>query len=124
MLRLKDRSALTELPSPPGGIELPPLHEPQWLETTPSYVSSAGVTIMTSTELAEAGSASTPPAPRIDSFGNRISHITGRFVLGASKEAYRIFPFQSARVLVEFPVTAAGWANAWTTFRGLERQAA
>jgi hypothetical protein len=57
-------------------------------------------------------------------FGNRMSHITGRFVLGASKEAYRIFPFQSAEVLGEFPVTASGWADAWTTFRGLESQAA
>jgi hypothetical protein len=48
MLRLTDRSTLTELPSPPGGIELPPLREPESLEMTPFYVSSAGATVMSS----------------------------------------------------------------------------
>jgi hypothetical protein len=124
MLRLKDRSALTDLPAPPDGIELPPLREPEWLEATPSYVSSSGVTIMTSKELAEDGSAATPPLPRRDRFGDRMSHITGRFVLTASNEAYRIWRYQSAEAPVEFPVTEDGWAEAWTAFRGFESNAA
>jgi hypothetical protein len=120
MLKLRDRSTLTELPLPPDGIELPPLHEPDLLETTPSYLSSSGVTVMTSSELAEAGSAATPPAPKIDRFGDRVSHITGRFVLSGSQEAYRIWGFRSAKSPREFPVNAAGWAQAWSTFRELE----
>ena len=120
MLKLRERSTLTELPSPPGGIELPPLHEPESLETTPSYLSSSGATVMTSTELAAAGSVATPPAPRIDRFGDRVSHMTGRSVLTGNKEAFRIWQFQSAVPPVEFPVTADGWARAWATFRQME----
>jgi hypothetical protein len=124
MVRLTDRSTLTELPSPPGGIELPPLREPDSLEMTGPYVSSARATVMTSEELAEAGSAATPPAPGFDRFGDRVSHITGRFVLTGSRDAYRIWRFQSAAPPIEFPVTDEGWANAWTKFRGLDGQPA
>jgi len=85
MIRLKDPSTLTDLASPPGGIELPPLLEPESLEITPPYVRSAAATLMTSEELAEAGSAATPPAPQPDLFGDRVSHITDRFVLSGSK---------------------------------------
>src|SRR2546430_1778153 len=67
MLRLKD--PITTVPPPPDGIELPPLREPEWLETPASYVSSTGATVMTAAELAEARSASVPPAPRFDHFG-------------------------------------------------------
>lgn len=120
MPRLTDRSTLTELPSPPDGIQLPPVHEPESLETTSTYDFASQATVMTSKQLAEAGSEVTPPAPRIDRFGDRTSHITGRFVLSASKEAYRISRFQSADTPVEFPVTGDGWADAWSAFRMLE----
>ena len=124
MLRLTDRSALMDLPSPPGGIELPPLREPESLEMTGSYVSSAGATVMTSEELAAAGSAATPPAPKLDRFGDRVSHMTDRFVLSGSTEAYRISRFQSAEPPIEFAVTDEGWARAWATFRELDGQTA
>jgi hypothetical protein len=71
MLGLTDRCTLRELTSPPGGIGLPPLREPESFEMAPSYVFSAGATVMTSEELAEAGSAATPPAPKLDRFGDR-----------------------------------------------------
>jgi hypothetical protein len=87
MLRLTDRSTLTDHPSPPGGIELPPLREPESLEITAPYVSPAGATVMTSEELATAGSAATPSAPKLDRFGDRVSHMTDRFVLSGSREA-------------------------------------
>jgi hypothetical protein len=123
MFRLKDRSVLTNTASPPGGIELPPLSEPESLEMAVPYVSSAGATVMTSEELAEAGSVATPPAPKLDRFGDRVSHITDRFVLSGSTEAYRISRFQSAEPPLEFPVTDEGWARAWATFRELEGHA-
>ena len=124
MVRLTDRSTLTELPSSPDGIQLPPLREPETLETSPSYLSSAGATVMTSVELAEARSAATPPAPGFDRFGDRVSHMTGRLVLTGSRDAYRIWRFQSAAPPIEFPVTDEGWADAWMKFRGLDGQAA
>ena len=89
-----------------------------------SYVASAGVTVMTSQELAEARSAAIPPAPGSDLFGYRVSHMTGRFVLAGSRDAYRIWRFQSAEPAIEFPVTEEGWAQAWTTFRSVDSQAA
>jgi hypothetical protein len=122
MLRLID-PILTVRP-PPDGIELPPLREPESLEITAPYVSSAGATVMTSEELAAAGSAATPPAPKLDRFGDRVSHITDRFVLSGSREAYRISRFQSAESPIEFPVTDEGWARAWATFRELVGQTA
>jgi hypothetical protein len=124
MVRLTDRSALTELPPPAGGIELPPLREPESLEMTPSYRSSAGAMVMTSAELAQARSAATPPAPGFDRFGDRVSHMTNRFVLTGSSDAYRIWRFQSAAPPIEFPVTEDGWADAWMKFRGLDGQSA
>jgi hypothetical protein len=124
MIRLRDRSTLTELPSSPGGIQLPPLHEPESLENTPSFLSSSGAMVMTSVELAEARSAAPPPAPGFDRFGDRVSHMTGRFVLTGSRDAYRIWGFQSAAPPIEFPVTDQGWADAWTKFRGLDGQPA
>jgi hypothetical protein len=111
---LMDRSSLTQTTSPPRGIKLPPPGE------TPSYVSSAGATCMTSEQLADAGSAATPPTPRFDHFGERVSHMTGRFVLSASSDAYRIWGFRSAQPAIEFPMTGEGWAHAWTTFRELQ----
>jgi hypothetical protein len=75
---------------------------------------------MTSKDLATAGSAATPPAPKLDRFGDRVSHMTDRFVLSGSTEAYRISRFQSAEPPIEFPVTDEGWARAWATFRELE----
>jgi hypothetical protein len=124
MSRLTDRSTVTEHPSPPGGIELPPLREPESLEMDPPNVSSSGATVMTSEELAAAGSGPTPPAPKLDRFGDRVSHMTDRFVLSGSTEAYRISRFQSAKPPIEFPVTDEGWARAWATFRELEGQTA
>jgi hypothetical protein len=59
MLRLKD-PILTES-SPPEGIDLPTLREPESLEMSPPYVASAGVTVMTSKELADAAYAAIPP---------------------------------------------------------------
>src|SRR5437867_2122362 len=73
---LMDRSSLTQTTSPPDGIELRPLSEPDPLRANPSYVSSAGATVITCEELAEAGSAATPPAPKLDHFGDRVSHMT------------------------------------------------
>jgi len=122
MITLKDPILTT--PPPPHGIELPPLREPETLETSPSYLSSAGATVMTSVELAEARSAATPPAPGFDRFGDRVSHMTGRLVLTGSRDAYRIWRFQSAAPPIEFPVTDEGWADAWMKFRGLDGQAA
>jgi len=87
---------------------------------TPSYLSSSGATVMTSVELAEVRSAAIPPAPGFDRFGDRVSHMTGRFVLTGSRDAYRIWGFQSAAPPIEFPVTDEGWADAWTKFRGLD----
>jgi len=69
MLGLTDRSTLTELASPPGGLALPPLHEPESLERTPRTSPQKGATVMTSEELAEAGSAATPLAPKLDRLG-------------------------------------------------------
>jgi hypothetical protein len=122
MITLKD-PILTTPPSP-NGIELPPLREPESLETPTSYVSSAGATVMTSEELAEARSAALPPLPRFDRFGERVCHMTGRFVLSGSSDGYRIRKFQSAEPPIEFPVTKEGWALAWSTFRRLESEAA
>jgi hypothetical protein len=123
MLRLKD-PILTDPPQPEG-IDLPPMREPESLEMPPPYVVSAdGVTVMTPEELAEARSEAIPPPPGFSLFGDRVSHITGRFVLGGSREAYRIWKFQSAEPAIEFPVTDDGWALAWTTFRSLENRPA
>jgi hypothetical protein len=115
MLKLMDRSTLTALSSPAD-------RERESLEATPSYISSSGATVMTSEKLADAGSSATPPAPRLDRFGDRVSHIADRFVLSGSREAYRVWRFQSAEPAMEFPVTKDGWAHAWTTFRELEGQ--
>jgi hypothetical protein len=122
MLRLND--PIVGVPQPPHGAELPPLREPEGLETPPSYVSSTGATVMTAAELAEARSAAVPPAPRFDRFGERVSHITDRFVLSGSSDAYRIWRFQSAAPPIEFPMTEEGWGLAWTAFRELETQTA
>jgi hypothetical protein len=75
---------------------------------------------MTSKELGEARSAALPPAPRFDTFGERVSHMTDRFVLSASNDAYRIWKFQSAEPAIVFPVTDEGWSLAWTKFRSME----
>jgi hypothetical protein len=120
MLRLKD--PIHKTPSPPGGIELPPLHEPESLDTPSSYVSSNGTTVMNTAALADERSEAIPPEPGFDRFGERVSHITDRFVLSGSRDAYRIRRFQSAAPLVEFPPTQQGWALAWTTFREMESQ--
>jgi hypothetical protein len=122
MLRLND-PILTDAPEP-DGIELEPLREPESLELPSSNVSSAGATVMTSEELAETRSAAVPPAPLFDRFGERVSHITGRFVLTGSTDAYRIWRFRSAKPAVEFPTTDEGWALAWTTFRRMESEPA
>jgi hypothetical protein len=119
MLRVKDGSTLTDPLSPAGGAELPPRREQGLPAVKPSYVSSSGATVMTSKGLAEPGSATTPPAPRVDLFGDRVSHITDRFVLSGNREAYRIWKFQSAAPPIEFPMTEDGWAQAWTKFREL-----
>ena len=123
MLGLTD-TPRTELPSLPDGVELPQVGRPEWVELTPSYVSTTGATVMTADELAKAESALTPPAPKADGFGDRTSHITSRFVLTGSKDVYRIWKFQSATAPVEFPATEVGWVQAWTKFRDLESQAA
>jgi hypothetical protein len=120
MLRLKD-PILTD-PPPPEGIDLPPLREPESLEMPIPYVASGGAMVMTSKELAEAASAAIPPPPGFDRFGERVSHMTDRFVLSATRAAYRICRFQSATPAIEFPVTEEGWALAWTTFRELGSQ--
>lgn len=122
MLRLKD--PILTASSPPGGIELPPLREPESLDTPTSYVSSAGATVMTSRELGEGRSAAVPAAPGFDTFGERVSHMTDRFVLSASSDTYRIWRFRSAEPAVEFPATEEGWALAWAAFRTLESQPA
>jgi hypothetical protein len=122
MIRLKDR-ILTD-PPPPDGIDLPPMREPESLEMPIPYVAYAGATVMTSKQLAAAGSAAVPPPPGFDRFGYRVSHMTDRFVLSGSSDAYRIWKFQSAERAIEFPVTEEGWALAWTTFRRLDNQAA
>jgi hypothetical protein len=115
-----DRSSLTGTTSLPDGIDLRPRSVPDPVRANPSYVSSAGATVMTCEELAEAGSAATPPAPKLDHFGERVSHMTGRFILSGSSDAYRIWGFQSAKPAIEFPMTREGWARAWTTFRELQ----
>jgi|SRR5437867_7859055 len=122
MLTLKD-PILKDAPEP-DGIELQPLHEPESLEMPSSYVSSGGATVMTSEELAEPRFALVPPAPGFDRFGERVSHITDRFVLAGSPDAYKIWRFRSAKPAIEFPVTEEGWALAWTTFRKMESQPA
>ena len=122
MITLKDPILTT--PPLPNGIELPPLREPESLEMPTSYVSSAGATVMTSEELAQARSAAPPPLPRFDRFGERVCHMTGRFVLSGSSDGYRIRKFQSAEPPIEFPVTKEGWALAWSTFRRLASEAA
>lgn len=122
MVRLIDPT-LTVRPNP-DGIELPPLREPESLETPAPYVSSAGATVVTSKELAAARSEALPPAPSFPRFGEQVSYMTDRFVLSASSDMYRIWRFQSAHPAVEFPLTEEGWARAWTTFRELESQGA
>jgi hypothetical protein len=123
MVTLKD-TILTE-PPPPDGIDLPPMHEPESLEMSPPYVVSAdGVTVLTSEELAEGRSAAIPQAPGFELFGYRVSHMTKRFVLSGSSDAYRIWRFRSAEEPVEFPPTEEGWADAWTKFRELDSQVA
>jgi len=122
MLRLKD-PILNDAPEP-DGIELQALREPESIEMRPSHVSSGGATVITSEELAEPRFAAVPPAPEFDRFGERVSHITDRFVLTGSTDAYRIWRFRSAKPAVEFPVTQEGWALAWTTFRRMESQPA
>jgi hypothetical protein len=122
MLTLKD--PILTAPQAPNGIELPPLREPESLEAPSSYVSTAGATVMTSKELAEARSAAVPPAPGFTQFGEQVSHMTDHFVLSASSDLYRIWRFQSAYPAIEFPVTGEGWARAWTTFRELDSHAA
>jgi len=117
---LMDRSPVTRSTPLPDEVELPAPREPDPLKATPSYVSSAGATVMTSEELAEPGSAATPPSPKLDHFGDRVSHMTDRFVLSGSTDAYRIRRFQSAQPPIEFPMTGEGWAHAWTTFRELQ----
>jgi hypothetical protein len=115
---------ILELQPPPRGIELPPLGAPESLETPGSYVSTAGATVMTSKELGMARYGAVPASPGFTQFGEQVSHMTGRFVLSASSDLYRIWRFQSAEPALEFPVTEAGWTNAWTTFRSLDSQAA
>lgn len=122
MSRLQD-PILTE-PQPPNGIDLPPLHEPESIEMRTPYVAPSGVTVMTSKELAEPGSERIPSPPGFDRFGDRVSYITDRFVLGGSSDAYRVWRFQSAEPATEFPVTDEGWTRAWTTFRSLHSQPA
>jgi hypothetical protein len=123
MLTLKD-TILTD-PAPPEGIDLPPMHEPESLEMATPYVASVdGVTVLTSEELAKAGSAAIPPPPGFELFGYRVSHMTRRFVLSGSSDAYRIWRYQSAQPPIEFPVTDEGWALAWTTFRKLDSETA
>jgi hypothetical protein len=122
MLRLND--PIRTAPPPPDGIELPPLREPESLESSSSYVASSGATVMTAAGLAEARNATVPSAPGFDRYGERVSHITDRFVLSGSSEAYRIWRFQSAKPAIEFPVTKEGWALAWTKFRELDSQIA
>ncbi len=119
MLRLND--PIRTAPPPPDGIELPPLREPDSLD---SYVASSGATVMTSARLAEARHAATPLAPGSDRRGDRVSHMTNRFVLSGSSEAYRIFRFQAPEPPIEFPVTQEGWALAWMKFRELDSQTA
>ena len=123
MLRLTDRSPLTEPISPPGGIEIPPLREPEGLESRTPYVPSGGTTVMTSEELADERSAGLPPTPGFDRFGERVSHITDRFVLSGCYNAYRIWRFRSAEPAIEFPVTKEGWSSAWNKFRSLHASA-
>jgi hypothetical protein len=122
MLRLKDR-ILTE-PPPPDGIQLPPLREPESLDTPSPYVSSNNTTFMTAAELGDGRSEAVPPAPRFNRHGERVSHVTDRFVLGGSMEGYRIWRFRSPEPPIEFPVTDQGWANAWATFRRMDAGAA
>jgi hypothetical protein len=122
MLRLND--PIRTAPSPPGGIELPPLREPESLESPTSYVASSGATVIVGAGLADRRYATVPPAPSFDLYGERVSHMTDRFVLSGSSEAYRIFRFQSAEPAVEFPVTQDGWALAWTKFRELDSRIA
>jgi hypothetical protein len=55
MLGLKD--PILREPTPPEGIELPPLREPEALEMPTPYVPSARTTVMTSKELVKAQSA-------------------------------------------------------------------
>jgi hypothetical protein len=114
---------LAERPAPEG-IEIPPLTEPEWLGGASPYVASSGATVMTSAQLADERSAVIPDAPHFNRHGQRVSHTTDRFVLGGSMEGYRIWRFQSPEPPIEFPVSAEGWALAWTTFRRLESQAA
>ncbi len=122
MLRLND--PIRTAPPPSGGIELPPLREPESLESPSSYVASSGATVMIGAGLADSRYAAVPPAPGFDRHGERVSHMTDRFVLSGSSEAYRIFRFQSAEAAIEFPVTEEGWARAWTTFRELDSKVA
>ena len=75
---------------------------------------------MTSEELSKSGSAATPAPPRLRLSSDIKSYIGERFILGGSRQAYRIWGFRSAKSPIEFPVTEEGWATAWTTFRGLE----
>jgi hypothetical protein len=74
MLTLKD-PILTERPASVG-IELPPLREPESLQTSPSYVPSARGTTMTSKELAEVRSPALSPEPGFDKFGERALRMT------------------------------------------------
>jgi hypothetical protein len=92
--------------------------------TVSPFVSSAGVTVMTSAQLAESRSAAAPPAPGFERFGDRASHMTNHYVLTAGREAYRIWRFQSAAKPVEFATTQQGWTLAWNAFRELEAAAA
>jgi hypothetical protein len=121
MVRLSDPTLSVP---PTGGIELPALREPESLDAASPYVSSSGATVMTSAQLAEPGAAAVPPAPGFERFGDRVSHMTKRYVLTASSEAYRIWRFQSAKEPVEFATTEEGWALAWNAFRELEAAAA
>jgi hypothetical protein len=75
MLGLKD-PILAQRP-PPGGIELPPLREPDSLETPDPYDPSVAAVVMTSKEFAAARSAALPPVPGFDRFVETVAHNTG-----------------------------------------------
>lgn len=123
--RLKVRLGRAGDSSPSDGGDLTALREPESFEAPYSYLPylpPSPIVVMTVEELSMAGSATIPPPPRLKRAGNVKSHIGERFVLGGSKEAYRIWGFRSAKSPIEFPVTEEGWATAWTKFRALERQ--
>ena len=92
----------------PSGQDLLLAQAPEPLEAAYAYAPSSPVVITTAEELSMPGSAATPPPPRLKRAGDMKSHIGEHFVLGGSRQAYRIWGFRSANSPLDVPCYRRG----------------